>query len=90
MQISPQGLIRGFAVSIDNIIRIINKMSSKKAILQLCASEVALALRIIFQKCIQTGLCPDSWMYANVQPIHKKGNRQTKSNYIPISLLPIC
>ena len=33
---------------------------------------------------------PDSWKYANVQPIHKKGNRQIKSNYRPISLLPIC
>ena len=33
---------------------------------------------------------PYSWKYANVQPIHKKDNRQIKSNYSPISLLPIC
>ena len=33
---------------------------------------------------------PDSWKYANVQPVHKKENRQFKTNYRPISLLPIC
>ena len=33
---------------------------------------------------------PDSWKYANVKPIHKKGNRQLKSDYRSISLLPIC
>ena len=58
--------------------------------LQLCASEVAIPLQIIFQRCIQTGMFPDSWKYANVQPVHKKANRQIKSNYRPISLLPIC
>ena len=36
------------------------------------------------------GEFPDSWKYANVQPIHKKENRQIISNYRPISLLPIC
>ena len=75
-------------------------MSSNKAgggydeisvrMLQLCASEVALPLQIIFQKCINTGMFPDSWKYANIQPIHKKSNRQIKSNSRPISLLPIC
>ena len=57
--------------------------------LQRCVYEVASPLLIIFQKCIETGKFPDSWKYANVQPIHKKGNRQTKSNYRPISLLPL-
>ena len=58
--------------------------------LQLCPTEVAIPLSIIFTKCINTGIFPDSWKYANVQPIHKKSNRQLKSNYRPISLLPIC
>ena len=74
-------------------------MSSNKAggydeisvrMLQLCPSEVALPFQIIFQKCINTGMFPDSWKYANIQPIHKKSNRQINSNYRPISLLPIC
>ena len=58
--------------------------------LQLCAIEVALPLSLIFQKCLLTGTFPDSWKYANVQPVHKKNNRQLISNYRPISLLPIC
>ena len=52
--------------------------------------EVAFPLQIIFQACINSGKFPDCWKYANVQPIHKKENRQIKSNYRPISLLPIC
>ena len=45
---------------------------------------------MIFSDCINTGMFPDTLKYANVQPIHKKENRQIKSNYRPISLLPIC
>ena len=58
--------------------------------LKLCASEVAIPLQIIFQDCINSGMFPDCWKYANVQPIHKKSNRQIKNNYRAISLLPIC
>ena len=58
--------------------------------LQLCSSQVAIPLQMIFQSCISSGSFPDIWKYANVQPVHKKGNRQLKNNYRPISLLPIC
>ena len=83
----------------NQIVDIIQKCSAKKAIgcdeisvamLHLCASEVAYPLRLIFQKHMTSGIFPDSWKYANVVPIHKKGNRQLKMNYRPISLLPIC
>ena len=49
----------------ENIVKIINNFNSKKAhgcdgiavsMLQLCATEVAYPLRIIFNKCITTGL----------------------------------
>ena len=84
--------INDINIPIGNIISIINNMNSNKAggydgisiaMLQLCAPEVAIPLQIIFQKCINTGKFPDSWKYANVQPIHKKENRQIKSNYRP-------
>ena len=58
--------------------------------LQLCPLQVAIPLQIIFQKCISSGTFPNFGKYANIQPIHNKGNRQIKNNYRPISLLPIC
>ena len=77
----------------------INKFNPKKAhgydqisvvMLPLCASEISIPLQLIFQKCIISGIIPVFWKYENLQPIHKKGNRQLKTNYRAISLLPIC
>ena len=88
-----------FEININQIINIINKFSPNKshghdrisvAMLQLCSSQVAIPLQMIFQSCISSGSFPDIWKYANVQPVHKKGHRQLKNNYRPISLLPIC
>ena len=45
---------------------------------------------MIFSKCLEVGMYPNKWKYANVQPVHKKNSRQSVSNYSPISLLPIC
>ena len=87
------------SVTKNHIINIIKNLNSNKAhgydgisvtMFELCAPEVAIPLQIIFQDCINSGRFPDCWKYANVQPIHKKDNRQIKSNYRPISLLPIC
>ena len=33
---------------------------------------------------------PDIWEKLNICPIHKKGDKQTINNYMPVSLLPIC
>ena len=83
----------------DSIVEIILKQKLKKAngcdnismaMLKLCPKEIAVPLSLIFQRCMNDGKFPDSWKLANVQPIHKKNNRQIKSNYRPISLLPIC
>ena len=57
--------------------------------IKLCDDAVVEPLSLIFEKCIETGIYPSSWKKANVVPIHKKGSRQSKNNYHPISLLPI-
>ena len=46
------------------------------------------SLASLFNKILQRGTYPDLWKQANVSPVHKKGSRQDKINYRPISLLP--
>ena len=43
----------------------------------------------IFERCLEIGIYSSTWKKANIAPIHKKGSRQCKNNYKPISLLPI-
>ena len=54
-----------------------------------CGSSIVEPLCRIFEKCLETGIYPSTWKKANIVPIHKKGSRQCKNNYRPISLLPI-
>ena len=58
--------------------------------LKLCVPAIAKPLYLIFSRSLSMGIIPSNWKYPNVQPIHKKNDRQIKSNYRPISLLPIC
>ena len=74
-------LLSHVSITREHIINIINNFCPNKAhrydgisvsMLKLCATEVAIPLQIIFQDCINSGIFPDFWKYANVQPIHKK------------------
>ena len=91
--------LSNISLTINQIVNIVGNLNSKKthgcdgisiSMLKLCAEEVSTPLQMIFSDCINTGLFPNCWKYANVQPVHKKNNRQIKNNYRPISLLPIC
>ena len=85
-------------IETSQISSIISKLNSKKAhghddiainMLKLAKDEITYPLKLILDKCIQTGKYPSLWKKANVQPVHKKNSRQDKTNYRPISLLPI-
>ena len=78
------------------VFKILNKLNPNKAsgpdlinnrILKESAVSLCEPLSDLFNKSFITGHFPRSWKCANVTPIHKKGCRQTKSNYRPISLL---
>ena len=59
------------------------------SMIKLCDTAIVEPLCMIFERCITNGVYPSSWKKENIVPIHKKGNRQCKTNYRPISLLPI-
>ena len=55
-------------------------------VLQKTASATCVPLKLIFNRSLGNGECPDDWRSANVTPIHKKGDRTNPSNYRPVSL----
>ncbi len=57
--------------------------------IKLSDASLLTPLKIIFTNCLRQGVFPEIWKCANVLPIHKKNEKTLKSNYRPISLLPI-
>ena len=91
-------LINDFVISDEKILKIIRSLNPNKArgwdeisIRMIKLSDVALVtpLKIIFTNCLRRGVFPEIWKCANVVPVHKKNEKNIKSNYRPISLLPI-
>ena len=75
--------------------KILEKLNTSKScgpdnlhphLLQKTARTVSEPLKIIFEKSLRDGECPDDWRTANVTPIHKKGDRTEPNNYRPVSL----
>ena len=58
-------------------------------VLKQCASNLAPAVTLLFQKSLDSGILPKDWTDANVTPIYKKGDRQTAGNYRPVSLTSV-
>ena len=91
-------LIEDFCISEEKILKIIRSLNPNKAhgwdeisIRMIKLSDVSLVtpLKIIFTNCLKHGVFPEIWKCANVVPVHKKNEKNLKSNYRPISLLPI-
>ena len=57
--------------------------------LKLALPFIENSLAFVFNTSIETSFFPDSWKIARVTPIYKNGDRAEKSNYRPISLLPV-
>ena len=91
-------LLSDFVISEEKILKIIRSLNPNKAhgwdeisIRMIKFSDVSLVtpLKIIFTNCLSQGVFPGIWKCANVVPVHKKNEKNLKSNYRPISLLPI-
>ena len=51
------------------------------------AKSISKSLCKLFNLSLSSGKFPSVWKKSNICPIYKKGDRQTKSNYRPVSLL---
>ena len=90
--------LEGFAINREKVLRLIRYLDSKKAhgcdeisiaMIKICDLSIVEPLCLIFDDCLEKGMYPSLWKKANVIPIHKKDSRRCKTNYRPISLLPI-
>ena len=57
--------------------------------LKLALPFIENSLAFLFNTSIETSQFPDAWKVARVTPIYKDGDRTEKSNYRPISVLPV-
>ncbi len=90
--------ISDIEIADDQILNIIRSLNPNKAhgwdeisirMIKLSDAALVTPLRIIFTNCLQQGLFPKILKRANVVPVHKKNAKNVKTNYRPISLLPI-
>jgi hypothetical protein len=56
-------------------------------ILKACKSVISKPISYLCNKAIHEGIFPDRLKYATIVPVHKKGDKNSKSNYRPISIL---
>ena len=85
-------------ISINGILKRLNNLKLGKAagldsiqpiLLKELRVELALIIKVIFERSLQTGKLPADWCKANVTPIFKKGGKSLAANYRPISLMCI-
>ena len=57
--------------------------------MKLALSYIENSLAFLFNTSIETSQFPDSWKVARITPIFEDGDRTEKSNYRPISVLPV-
>ena len=91
-------VLEDVVISEDKILKIIRSLNPNKArgwdeisvrMIRLSDDALVIPLRIIFINCLNQGVFPEIWKYANVVPVYKKNERNVKENYRPISLLPV-
>ena len=95
MQSSNFPTMPNIRISVDGVKKLLLGLDPSKApgpdgissrLLKTVGEVIAPVLTIIFQKSLDTGEIPASWLRANITPLFKKGERTNPANYRPVSL----
>lgn len=93
---TSQSELSDISTTPTEVYNILRKMNVSKAsgpdgisnrILKECAQSLCFPLCRLLNLSLHTSKFPSNWKFANVVPIHKKGDRQLVKNYRPVSLL---
>ena len=85
------------AITETDVLSIIRNLRNTKSVglddisvfvLKLCATEIAPSIAYLINFSLKSGTFPTQWKRAKIIPIHKSGDKDTPSNYRPISILP--
>ena len=88
--------LQSITITEEKVIKVLKSLDTTKAngpdnksntILKQMSCKISSVLSKLFNLSLKEGKFPDKWKEANVTPVHKKGDRQNKINYRPISLL---
>lgn len=56
---------------------------------KICHDAIKNPLLIIYKNCIKTGIYHNAWNKPNIDPVHKKVDKQILSSCRPVSILPL-
>ena len=83
-------------VSENDVFKIINSLKNTKSVgvdkisvyvLKLCAVEIANSITKLINFSLSSGEFPNQWKSSKIIPIHKSGDKNSPSNFRPISIL---
>ena len=99
LTVYKEPLLESFYFSADHIEDIIKKLDLNKAhghdminisMFKLCGNSIWKPLEIIFKNCLKEGIFPNEWKKPMLYRSTKENDKQSLSNYRPVSLLPVC
>ena len=95
---SPYSAMQNITITENGVYKLLRNIKPHKATgpdniqaryLKELALELTPAITFLFQTSLEQGKLPNDWLQAHIVPVFKKGDKNTASNYRPVSLTSI-